>query len=101
MEMSSSDMKILFQRRQRECTKCLNDVMLNNGLITQCGKPKKYGFKFCYECNMKELPNTCEEEGCKKRIGVKWKLCYDHNLINWRKRESEGRPRSTTVSLYD
>jgi hypothetical protein len=79
MEMSLSDMKIIYQRRQRESTKCLNDIVLNSGIVAQCGKSKKYGFKFCYDCSMKELPNTCAEEGCKKRIGEKWKLCYEHN----------------------
>ena len=97
--MSVSDMKILYQRRQRECTKCLNDIVLNNGIIAQCGRPKKYGFKFCYDCNMKELPNTCEQEGCKKRIGEKWKLCFEHNQSRVIKGGESPRPRSSTV--YD
>ena len=91
MDYSLSDMRVLHLRRQKESTKCMNDIRLDNGLITQCGKPKKYGFKFCYDCNMKELPKTCEIENCKKRIGEKWKYCYTHN--------QEKRPRSETV--YD
>ena len=90
METSLSDMKIIFLRRQKESSKCLNDVVLNNGLIAQCGKAKKYGFKFCYDCNMKELPKQCESEGCTKRICEKWQFCYDHKL---------NRPRTLTV--YD